>query len=95
PDPAFTISGLPQYTEQGIAINLVKYKLLNTFTHQQLEQSCDFHQCPAEHMLTLGEFSFCSRRMQNSCLCLDSADWSCAHHMHSPIKNNKKTSLAL
>ncbi|CAI9549648.1 unnamed protein product, partial [Staurois parvus] len=28
-----------------------KYKLLNTFSHQQLEQSCDFYQCPAEHWL--------------------------------------------
>ncbi|CAI9564649.1 unnamed protein product, partial [Staurois parvus] len=30
-----------------------KYKLLNTFSHQQLEQSCDFYQCPAEHWLQL------------------------------------------
>ncbi|CAI9538708.1 unnamed protein product, partial [Staurois parvus] len=28
-----------------------KYKLLNTFSHQQLEQSCDFYQCSAEHWL--------------------------------------------
>ncbi|CAI9566103.1 unnamed protein product, partial [Staurois parvus] len=44
-----------------------KYKLLNTFSHQQLEQSCDFYQCPAEHWLKLvgGVFLFCSRRMQN------------------------------
>ncbi|CAI9552307.1 unnamed protein product, partial [Staurois parvus] len=30
-----------------------KYKLLNTLSHQQLEQSCDFYQCPAEHWLKL------------------------------------------
>ncbi|CAI9549165.1 unnamed protein product, partial [Staurois parvus] len=34
-DPAFTISGLPQYTEHGNAIIFSKYKLLNTFSHQQ------------------------------------------------------------
>ncbi|CAI9577880.1 unnamed protein product, partial [Staurois parvus] len=28
-----------------------KYKLLNTFSHQQLEQCCDFYQCSAEHWL--------------------------------------------
>ncbi|CAI9575372.1 unnamed protein product [Staurois parvus] len=32
-----------------------QYKLLNTFSHQQLEQSCDFSQCPAEHWLRLLE----------------------------------------
>ncbi|CAI9562284.1 unnamed protein product, partial [Staurois parvus] len=42
-----------------------KYKLLNTFSHQQLEQSCGFYQCPAEHWLKLEEYSFCSRKMQN------------------------------
>ncbi|CAI9620591.1 unnamed protein product, partial [Staurois parvus] len=46
---ALTISGLPQYTEHGNAISLVIIKLLNTFSHQQLEQSCDFYQCLAEH----------------------------------------------
>ncbi|CAI9610645.1 unnamed protein product [Staurois parvus] len=30
-----------------------KYNLLNTFSHQQLEQSCDFYLCPAEHCLKL------------------------------------------
>ncbi|CAI9542453.1 unnamed protein product, partial [Staurois parvus] len=29
------------------------YKLLNTFSHQQLEQSCDFYQRSAEHWLKL------------------------------------------
>ncbi|CAI9571930.1 unnamed protein product [Staurois parvus] len=29
------------------------YKLQNTFSHQQLEQSCDFYQCPAKHMSKL------------------------------------------
>ncbi|CAI9564479.1 unnamed protein product [Staurois parvus] len=28
-----------------------KYKLLNTFSNQQLEQSSDFYQYPAEHWL--------------------------------------------
>ncbi|CAI9623351.1 unnamed protein product, partial [Staurois parvus] len=50
-DPALTLSGLSQYTEHGNAIIFSKYKLLNTFSHQQLEQSCDFYQCPAEHWL--------------------------------------------
>ncbi|CAI9585253.1 unnamed protein product [Staurois parvus] len=27
--------------------------MLNTLSHQQLEQSCDFYQCPAEHWLQL------------------------------------------
>ncbi|CAI9540411.1 unnamed protein product, partial [Staurois parvus] len=36
-----------------------KYKLLNTFSHQQLEQSCDLYQCPEEHMLKhVGEVFF-------------------------------------
>ncbi|CAI9585713.1 unnamed protein product, partial [Staurois parvus] len=30
-----------------------KYKLLNTFSHHQLEQSCDFYQCSAVHWLKL------------------------------------------
>ncbi|CAI9566242.1 unnamed protein product, partial [Staurois parvus] len=30
-----------------------KYKLLNPFSHQQFEQSCDFYQCSAEHWLQL------------------------------------------
>ncbi|CAI9620295.1 unnamed protein product, partial [Staurois parvus] len=42
-----------------------KYKLLNTFSHQKLEQFCDFYQCPAKHWLKLGKFSFCSRRKQD------------------------------
>ncbi|CAI9533969.1 unnamed protein product, partial [Staurois parvus] len=63
-DPAFTISGLPQYTEHTILLNpgpcihyiwpptvhttwkcnyFSKYKLLNTFSHHQLERSCDFY----------------------------------------------------
>ncbi|CAI9588055.1 unnamed protein product, partial [Staurois parvus] len=25
------------------------YKLLNTFSHQKLEQSCGFYQCSAKH----------------------------------------------
>ncbi|CAI9610130.1 unnamed protein product, partial [Staurois parvus] len=46
-DPAFTISGLPQC------------KLLNTFSHQQLEQSCDFSRalvkaCRSSFLYTLG-----------------------------------------
>ncbi|CAI9604613.1 unnamed protein product, partial [Staurois parvus] len=41
-----------------------KYKLLNTFSHQQLEQSCDFYQCSSKHWLKLAGRIF-SRRMQN------------------------------
>ncbi|CAI9536505.1 unnamed protein product, partial [Staurois parvus] len=26
-----------------------KYKLLNTFSHQQLEQACGLYLCPAQH----------------------------------------------
>ncbi|CAI9555906.1 unnamed protein product, partial [Staurois parvus] len=29
------------------------YKPLNTFSHQQLKQSCDLYQCPVEHSLKL------------------------------------------
>ncbi|CAI9539716.1 unnamed protein product, partial [Staurois parvus] len=49
-DPAFTLSGLPQYTQTWKCNYFSKYKLLNTFSHQQLRQSCD---CPAEHWLKL------------------------------------------
>ncbi|CAI9586371.1 unnamed protein product, partial [Staurois parvus] len=31
---------------------------LNTLSHQQLEQSCDFYQCPAKHWLKLVEGVF-------------------------------------
>ncbi|CAI9594444.1 unnamed protein product, partial [Staurois parvus] len=44
-DPAFTISGLPQYTWKRNYFS--KYKLLNNFFHQQLEQSS------CEHWLNL------------------------------------------
>ncbi|CAI9546464.1 unnamed protein product [Staurois parvus] len=36
----------------------INYKLRNTFSHQQLEQSCDFYQCPAKHWLKLEEGVF-------------------------------------
>ncbi|CAI9541548.1 unnamed protein product, partial [Staurois parvus] len=58
-----------------------KYKLLNTFSPQQLGQSCGFYQCPAEHWL----------KLVGPDLCLDSVDWPCADHMHSP-KNKKNLS---
>ncbi|CAI9539717.1 unnamed protein product, partial [Staurois parvus] len=35
-----------------------KHKLLIICFHQQLEQSCDFYQCPAEHWLKLGGVFF-------------------------------------
>ncbi|CAI9535835.1 unnamed protein product, partial [Staurois parvus] len=59
-----------------------KYKLLNTFSHKQLEQSCDFYQCPAELWLKLVGGVW-----------LGPADWPCADHLHPPKK--KKTSLAI
>ncbi|CAI9546407.1 unnamed protein product, partial [Staurois parvus] len=69
-----------------------KYKLLNTFSHQQLEQSCDFYQCPAEHMLKLERsFHFTLGECRTPDLCLDNADWPCANHMHSPKKKNLST----
>ncbi|CAI9533815.1 unnamed protein product, partial [Staurois parvus] len=52
-DSAFTISGLPQKHTTWKCNYVSKYKLLNTFSHQQLEQSCDFYQSPAEHRLKL------------------------------------------
>ncbi|CAI9589882.1 unnamed protein product, partial [Staurois parvus] len=74
-----------------------KYKLKNTFSHQQLEQPCDFHQCPAEHWVKLvgGVFILLSLSYETALPyqnCLDSADWPCADHMHSPQKK-KKTPL--
>ncbi|CAI9598556.1 unnamed protein product, partial [Staurois parvus] len=67
-----------------------KYKLLNVFFHQQLEQSCDFHQCQVEHWLKLVEvfilLSLSYETAEPLALCLDSADWPCADHMHSPKK---------
>ncbi|CAI9618781.1 unnamed protein product, partial [Staurois parvus] len=68
-DPAFTISGPPQTLHSLYQVSIIhyirlphrtrkcnyfsKYKLLNTFSHQHLEQSCDFYQCLAEHWLKL------------------------------------------
>ncbi|CAI9603758.1 unnamed protein product, partial [Staurois parvus] len=58
-----------------------KYKLLNTFSRQLLEQS-------SEHCRSfLSALGGC----RTPDLCLDSADWPCADHMHSPKK--KKTFL--
>ncbi|CAI9542492.1 unnamed protein product, partial [Staurois parvus] len=70
---------------------------LNTFSHHQLEQSCDFYQCPAAHWLKLvgGVFIFPYEAAGPLNLCLDSADnstdWPCADHMHSPKNKKKKT----
>ncbi|CAI9552226.1 unnamed protein product, partial [Staurois parvus] len=74
---------------------MLPYKLLNTYSHQQLEQSCDFYQCPAEHWLNACRRSFLSALggCTTSDLCLDSTDWPCADHMNSPKK--KKNSLAI
>ncbi|CAI9533280.1 unnamed protein product, partial [Staurois parvus] len=65
-----------------------KYKLLNTFSHQQLEQSCQVVKaCRRSFLSALGG-------CRTPDLCLDSADWPCADHMHSP-KRKKKTSPAI
>ncbi|CAI9570902.1 unnamed protein product, partial [Staurois parvus] len=60
----------------------IKYKLLNNFSHQQIEQSCDFSRalvkaCRRSSLSALGG-------CKTPDLCLDSADWPCAYHMHSP-----------
>ncbi|CAI9570535.1 unnamed protein product [Staurois parvus] len=67
-----------------------KYKLLNTFSHQQLEQSCDFSRalvnaCRRSFLSALGG-------CETPELCLDSADWPCADHMHSPKKKKNLSS---
>ncbi|CAI9531633.1 unnamed protein product, partial [Staurois parvus] len=61
-----------------------KYKLLNTFSHQQLKQSCDFSRAlvKAFRRSFLSGLGCC----RTPDLCLDSADWSCADHMHCPKK---------
>ncbi|CAI9605324.1 unnamed protein product, partial [Staurois parvus] len=61
-----------------------KYKLLNTFSHQQLEQSFEFSRalvkpCRRSFLSALGG-------CKTPDLCLDSADWPCTDHMHSPKK---------
>ncbi|CAI9546946.1 unnamed protein product, partial [Staurois parvus] len=61
-----------------------KYKLLNTFSHQQLEQSCDFSRalvkaCRRSFLSALGG-------CKTPDLCPDSADWPCTDHMHPPKK---------
>ncbi|CAI9532002.1 unnamed protein product, partial [Staurois parvus] len=60
-----------------------KYKLLNT--------SCNFYQCPAEHCLKFvgGVFLSALGGCKTPDLCLGSADWPCAGHMHSPKKKKK------
>ncbi|CAI9559217.1 unnamed protein product [Staurois parvus] len=51
------------------------YKLLNTFSHQQSGQSCDFYQCPAENWVKfVGVFIFPYESAEPLPLCLDSAD---------------------
>ncbi|CAI9606955.1 unnamed protein product, partial [Staurois parvus] len=64
------------------------YKLLHTFSHQQLEQSCDFYQCPAVHWLKLvgGVFILPYEAAGSLTLCLDSTNWPCSDHMYSPKK---------
>ncbi|CAI9578547.1 unnamed protein product, partial [Staurois parvus] len=68
-----------------------KYKLLNTFSHQQLEQSCDFYQCFSRALVKACRKSFLSALggCKTLDLFLDSADWPCADHMHSPKKKIK------
>ncbi|CAI9582620.1 unnamed protein product, partial [Staurois parvus] len=78
----FTISGLPQYTEHGTAIILVntsKYKLLNTFFHLSVSSRTLVKACRRSFLSALG-------RCRTPDLCLDSADWPCGDHMHSPRK---------
>ncbi|CAI9584936.1 unnamed protein product, partial [Staurois parvus] len=76
----FTISGLPQYTEHGSAIIFNKYKLLNTFfdllsvSSRALVKACR------------RSFHFALGGCRTPDLCLDSADWPCADHRHSPKK---------
>ncbi|CAI9557850.1 unnamed protein product, partial [Staurois parvus] len=54
-----------------------KYKLLNTFSHQQA-------------LVKVGKSSRSFLSALEGCktpdVCLDSADWPCADHMHSPKK---------
>ncbi|CAI9614493.1 unnamed protein product, partial [Staurois parvus] len=71
-----------------------KYKLLNTFSHQQLEQSFDFYQCPSRVLVKACRTSFLSAvgGCRTPDLCLGSDDWPCADHMHS---SPKKNSLAI
>ncbi|CAI9580119.1 unnamed protein product, partial [Staurois parvus] len=82
----FTISGLPQCTQHGNAISLGKYKLLNTFFSSELELVTS-----AEHWLNLlgGVFFLLKEDVKPLTLCLDSADWPCADHMHPPKKKKK------
>ncbi|CAI9585693.1 unnamed protein product, partial [Staurois parvus] len=60
PDPAFTISGLPQYTQHGNAIILVNTKLSKYIPF--LISSYSSLLTSANHWLKLvgGVFSFCS-----------------------------------
>ncbi|CAI9566006.1 unnamed protein product, partial [Staurois parvus] len=91
-DPAFTISGLPQYRAWKFNY-FSKYKLLNTFSHQQLEQSS---------LSSRSLIKACWRSFHSALggcrtpdLCLDSADWPCVDHIYSPKNKKKKTSLAI
>ncbi|CAI9605680.1 unnamed protein product, partial [Staurois parvus] len=61
---------------------------LNTFSHQQSEQSCDFYQCPAE---LVGVFILPYEAAGPLTLCLNSADWPCADNMYAPSQEKKKT----
>ncbi|CAI9542391.1 unnamed protein product, partial [Staurois parvus] len=67
------------------------YKLLNTFSHQQLEKSCDFYQCSGRALAKACRRSFLSALggCRTPDLCLTSADWPFADHMHSPKKKKK------
>ncbi|CAI9603030.1 unnamed protein product, partial [Staurois parvus] len=68
-----------------------KYKLLNTFSHQQLQQSCDFS-C-ALVKVCRRSFPSALGGCKTPDLCLDSADWPCADHMHSPKKKNLSSNI--
>ncbi|CAI9543550.1 unnamed protein product, partial [Staurois parvus] len=60
-----------------------KYKLLNTFSHQQVSSRALVKACRRSFHSALGG-------CMTPDLCLDSADWPCADHMHSPKQKKKK-----
>ncbi|CAI9583537.1 unnamed protein product, partial [Staurois parvus] len=63
-----------------------KYKLLNTFSHQQLEQSCDFSRALVKACRRV--FLSAPGACKTPDLCLVSANWPCTGHMHSLKKKN-------
>ncbi|CAI9586542.1 unnamed protein product, partial [Staurois parvus] len=68
-----------------------KYKLLKTFSHQQLKQSCVLSVFSRALVNACRSFNFALGGCRTPDLCLDSADWPCSDHMHS----QEKVSLAI